>query len=224
MIHRYRFPPQDHAIDRALEVRDPRTQKSAGDLIAIDDHDRTIDLKRGATSSVPHPTALIPFDIVDSEVLRSSLLRVASAVADSGMVGQGMFQAARDLLLRRGPRSLEDMAGPLIGADGCLTESARQLVRSLVVAALRIADSRSTRIGEDIQRSADDRRTREGWPKGWNHGRQPQGHHKPSARGLQARIGSGRSFEGNSEVPMMATSAGKQRSHRRKTTKLCRVP
>ena len=82
VIHRYRFPPQDHAIDRALEVRDPRTQKSAGDLIAIDDHNRTIDLKRGATSSVPHPTALIPFDIVDSEVLRSSLLRVASAVAD----------------------------------------------------------------------------------------------------------------------------------------------
>src|ERR1017187_1473071 len=131
VIYRYRFPPQDHAIDRALEVRDPRTQKSAGDLIAIDDHNRTIDLKRGATSSVPHPTALIPFDIVDSEVLRSSLLRVASAVADSGMVGQGMFQSARDLLLRRGPRSLEDMAGPLIGTDGCLTESARQLVRSL---------------------------------------------------------------------------------------------
>ena len=131
VIHRYRFPPQDHAIDRALEVRDPRTQKSAGDLIAIDDHNRTIDLKRGATSSVPHPTALIPFDIVDSEVLRSSLLRVASAVADSGLVGQGMFQSARDLLLRRGPRSLEDMAGPLIGTDGCLTESARQLVGSL---------------------------------------------------------------------------------------------
>jgi uncharacterized protein len=131
VIHRYRFPPQDHAIDRALEVRDPRTQKSAGDLIAIDDHNRTIDLKRGATSSVPHPTALIPFDIVDSEALRSSLLRVASAVADSGIAGQEMFQSARDLLLRWGPRSLEGMAGPLIGTDGCLTESARQLVRSL---------------------------------------------------------------------------------------------
>ena len=131
VIHRYRFPTQDHAIDRALEVHDPRTQKSAGGLIAIDDHNRTIDLKRGATSSVPHPTSVIPFDIVDSEVLRSSLLRVASAVADSGMVGQGMFQSARDLLLRRGPRSLEDMADALIGAVGCLTESARQLVRSL---------------------------------------------------------------------------------------------
>jgi predicted RecB family nuclease len=131
VIHRYRFPPQDHAIDRALEVRDPRPQKSAGDLIAIDDHNRTIDLKRGATSSVPHPTSLIPFDIVDSEVLRNSLLRVAYAVADNGMAGQGMFQSARDLLLRRGPRSLQEMAVPLIGADGCLTESARQLVRSL---------------------------------------------------------------------------------------------
>ena len=133
VIHRYQFPPQDHAIERALEVRDPRTQKSAGDLVAIDDRNRTIDLKRGGASNVPHPTALIPFDIVDSVTLRSSLLRLASWVADNGMIGEGPFQTARDLLLRRGPRALEKMTGPLIATDGRLTQATNELVRSLSV-------------------------------------------------------------------------------------------
>ena len=105
IIYRYSFPPQDHAIDRALEVRDPRTGKSAGEVVAIDERNRTIDLKRGATSSVPHPTALIPFDIVDSTVLRDSLLRIASWVADHGITGSGRFQSARELLLRDSARA-----------------------------------------------------------------------------------------------------------------------
>jgi hypothetical protein len=69
LIHRYSFPPQDHTLDRARAVHDPRTNKSAGEVVAIDDQRLTIDLKRGASSIVPHPTALIPNDIVDSEVL-----------------------------------------------------------------------------------------------------------------------------------------------------------
>lgn len=100
-------------------------------MFAIDDHNRTVDLKRGATSTVPHPAALIPFDIVNSEVLRSSLLRLAFWVADKGMVGQGQFQAARNLLLRRGPSALEGLSGVLIGDNGRLTEAAKLMVRSL---------------------------------------------------------------------------------------------
>jgi hypothetical protein len=45
-IQRYRFPPQDYAVDRAYEVHDPKTQKSAGDFVAIDELNLTIDLKR----------------------------------------------------------------------------------------------------------------------------------------------------------------------------------
>src|SRR5262249_20790504 len=37
LIHRYRFPPQDHALDHAREVHDPRTEKSAGELVTIDE-------------------------------------------------------------------------------------------------------------------------------------------------------------------------------------------
>src|SRR4029077_12388530 len=91
IIYRYSFPPQDHAIDRALEVRDPRTGKNAGESVAFDERNRTIDLKRGALSSTAHAPALVPFDIVDSTVLSDSILRMATWVADHGITGSGQF-------------------------------------------------------------------------------------------------------------------------------------
>jgi len=130
-VHRYRFPPQDHAIDRAQAVRDPRTGHSAGTVVAFDDHNRTIDLKRGTASQVPHPTALVPFDIVGSTVLSESLFRLASYVAEHGIAGAVQFQPARELLLRQRPRALGKFERALVGDDGQLTPSAKALVRSL---------------------------------------------------------------------------------------------
>jgi len=128
IVYRYSFPPQDHAIDRALEVRDPSTGKSAGERVAIDERNRTIDLSRGASSSAPHPTALVPYDIVDSTVLRDSLLRMATWVADRGITGSGRFQSARELLLRARPSVLRGTVGTLIGDDQQLTQDAKTLV------------------------------------------------------------------------------------------------
>jgi predicted RecB family nuclease len=131
IIYRYTFPPQDHCIDRALEVRDPRTGKSAGERGAIDERNRTIDLKRGASSSVPHPTALVPFDIVDSTVLSDSIVRSAAWVAAHGINGSGKFQSAKDLLRRERPGVLREGVGTLIGEDEQLTDDAKVLVTSL---------------------------------------------------------------------------------------------
>jgi predicted RecB family nuclease len=131
IIYRYAFPPQDHCIDRALEIRDPKTGKNAGECVAIDERNRTIDLKRSASSSVPHPTALVPYDIVDSTVLRDSILRIASWVAGHGITGSGRFQSARELLLRARPSVLLGTVGTLIGEDEQLTEDAKLLVASL---------------------------------------------------------------------------------------------
>ena len=135
IIHRYLFPPQEHAIDRALEVRDPRTGNGVGEVISIDERNRTIDIKRGAHSTVPHPTALIPFDIVNSNVLRDSLYRLGTWVADHGLSGEGQFQAARDLLVRVRPRVLSASLATMIGENEQLTEAARALVLSLPVKA-----------------------------------------------------------------------------------------
>lgn len=130
LVHRYRFPPQDHTIDRAYAVHDPKTKKSAGTVVAIDDLNGIIDIKREISSSVPHPAALIPQNIVAAEAQRGSLLRLGSWVADHGISGPGPFQAARDLLLRQPPRvSLANIDSPV--SEHELTVAARQVVLSL---------------------------------------------------------------------------------------------
>ena len=131
IVHRYRFPPQDHTIDRARAVHDPRTKKSAGKIVAIDERNGTVDIQRGASSSVPHPTALIPQEIVDSEPMQDSLLRLGAQVAEHTISGPGPFQAARDLLLRQPPRASLANVEPLIDDREQLAHNARELVLSL---------------------------------------------------------------------------------------------
>jgi uncharacterized protein len=131
IIHRYNFPPQDHSLQRAQEVRDPRTGKSVGEIVDINERDRTIDIKRGDSSSVPHPTALIPFEIVKTDVLRDSLLRLGSWLVDNPITQAGQHQAELDLLLRRHPLGLKQVIEAPIGADGQMTEAAKALLLSL---------------------------------------------------------------------------------------------
>ena len=59
--------------------------------MAIDEINLTIDIKRGVSSIVPHPAALIPNDMVGSDVLRDSLMRLGSWVAENGIDGAGPF-------------------------------------------------------------------------------------------------------------------------------------
>jgi predicted RecB family nuclease len=129
-LHRYDFPPQDHAIDRALAVHDPKTKGGAGELMEIDEISRTIVLKRGLASAVPHPGALVPYDFVSSEVKRESLLRLATWVVQNGIASEGPFQAARDLLLREKPRVLKTPIENTVH-EGELTKQTRDLVALL---------------------------------------------------------------------------------------------
>jgi predicted RecB family nuclease len=131
IVHRYRFPPQDHAMDRALEAHDPKTQEEAGKILEVNERNRTIDIKRGISSPVPHPTALIPYNIVKSTALRDSLLRLAADVADHGLNAHGHFQAAKDLLLRKDPRALKNPIQSLFDEDGQLIGVAKKLVLAL---------------------------------------------------------------------------------------------
>jgi predicted RecB family nuclease len=131
LIHRYGFPPQDHTIDRAHAVHDPKTQKSAGEIVAIDEGNLTVDIQRGVSSKVPHPEALIPQDIVNSEVLRESLLRLGLWVAENALDGEGPFRAERDLLLRRPPSLLAATIESVIDHNGQLSGAAKNLVLGL---------------------------------------------------------------------------------------------
>jgi uncharacterized protein len=131
IVHRYSFPPQDHSIDRALQVHDPKTKASAGTVVAIDDLNGTIDIKRGVNSQVPHPTALVPQNVLGSEAQHDSLMRLGRWVAENGISGLGPFQAARDLLLRHPPRlSLANLEN-MYDQKGEIAETARQTLHSL---------------------------------------------------------------------------------------------
>jgi predicted RecB family nuclease len=138
LIHRYRFPLQDHAIDRAASVHDPKTQSGVGEIVQIDDRALTIDIKRSASSTIPHPTALIPHDIINATILRESLLRLGSWVADNGIDGPGPFKAARDLLLRKLPRLREGTLADLVAANLDVIELARKTVCVLEESSLPI--------------------------------------------------------------------------------------
>src|SRR6185369_16103435 len=104
-VHRYRFPLQDTTIERALELRDPKTKKATGELHAVDYEALTIDLKRGPKlADAPHPAALVPYDIINAKAMRESLLQLGIWVADNDIEGFGSYAAARELLLRHAPR------------------------------------------------------------------------------------------------------------------------
>src|SRR5262249_8446532 len=91
----------------------------------------TIDIKRGIDSQVPHPTALVPQNVIGSEAQHDSLMRLGQWVAENGISGPGPFQPARDLLLRQPPRVLLANFENMYDQKGGMTDTAVQTLRSL---------------------------------------------------------------------------------------------
>src|SRR3954454_11257363 len=102
VIYRYRFTPQDHKFRVGSKPHDATTGKGMGEVVAIDDVDGWIELKRGRTNGpVLHPTALMPGPPVDSGPLERAIQRVAEHVIEHGLHAPGPYRAALDLLLRK---------------------------------------------------------------------------------------------------------------------------
>ena len=118
VIHRYRFPDQPHEVKVGDSPKNPDTAESnelkrgfCGTVVALDETGGTIDLKRGRSSPVPHPAALVPLDNDPNTVLRESLARLAEAVVSGGFAADSPRRAAFDLLGRVPPR-IEPRASP----------------------------------------------------------------------------------------------------------------
>src|SRR5205814_7834036 len=88
--------------------------KKLGNVDSISLQNRTVDIKKRADTATFHPEAVFAHNVVTTEVLASSLLRIGEYVADNGIAGVGRYQAVRDLLLRESPR----IAGDLIRLPG----------------------------------------------------------------------------------------------------------
>ena len=127
LVHRYRFPPQEHGIQLGRDVRDPATRGSPGSVVAIDEAAGTIDLSRALTSDAPHPTSLVPFDFISPDAQEASLLRIGEWVADHGIEADGPYRTARDLLLRRPPRTGQAHGESLVRAHEEVSAAAVRL-------------------------------------------------------------------------------------------------
>ena len=77
-------------------------------------------MKRGVKSPVPHPEALVPLEVVNSKVLRESLVRLAQEVASNGFGADSSRRAAFDLLRRVPPRF--ETAAPRSGTSSLASQ------------------------------------------------------------------------------------------------------
>jgi uncharacterized protein len=102
-IHRYRFPPQETEIRGGEELRSLGGAK-LGKVEAISFADDTIDIKKRQDTASLHPQAAFAHNYVGGQVMADALVRIGEHVAEHGLVGDGPYQAARDLLLRERPR------------------------------------------------------------------------------------------------------------------------
>jgi uncharacterized protein len=123
-IHRYRFPPQDTDLRGDEDVRNLGGAKF-GKVSEISLEERTVDIKKRQDTANVHPEAVFAHTVISAQELANSLVRVGEYVADNGLLGEGPYQAARDLLLVATPR----VAGM----------SLREADETVLAAAMRIA-------------------------------------------------------------------------------------
>jgi predicted RecB family nuclease len=128
LVHRYRFPEQEHAL-RSLGAEDPDTGKSAQLLALGATH---VDIKRAKTSREPHPRALIPGGPLDTKAQEQSVLAVAQSVARRGMdPNLKDFASARALLLKIPPAAGQARGEPLLGPSEDIVEGVVRLALAL---------------------------------------------------------------------------------------------
>jgi uncharacterized protein len=102
-VHRYRFPAQDTDLRGGEALRSLGGEKF-GHVCSVSSAERFVDIKKRQDCADVHPVAVFAHDVVSTEVLARSLLRLGEQVAETGMVADGAYVAARDLLLRQPPR------------------------------------------------------------------------------------------------------------------------
>jgi predicted RecB family nuclease len=102
-IHRYSFPPQEIEMRGGEELR-MLGGETFGTVDAISLEERTIDIKKRQGTAGVHSAAVYAHKVISSEVMAKALVRLGEYVADNGMLGDGPFQAGRDLLMLAMPR------------------------------------------------------------------------------------------------------------------------
>jgi uncharacterized protein len=140
LVHRYRYEPaQDHKFGVGDSPVDPRTEKQAGQVVAVDIAHGSIDLKRSRSSDAPHPRSLIPARPFANTVLADAVARLAELVLARADGDPPERRAVVDLLRGRTPRVAGTPEGaPLALRDEAGAEALRRLVPLLDGACLPV--------------------------------------------------------------------------------------
>ncbi len=102
-VHRYHFPPQETELRGDEDLCNVGGAK-LGKVEAISLEGRWIDIKKRGDNATLHPDAIFAHKDIDVSVLAEALVSIGGYVAANGIVGEGPYQAARDLLMREPPR------------------------------------------------------------------------------------------------------------------------
>lgn len=135
IVHRYRFPEQDHAIRSKPSPIDADTHASAGNVVHIDSD--YIELKRGVNSPAPHPSALVPGKPIDAKSQAASLYALGEAL-DRSPDGSEISAATWQLLRRSAPELGQAPGAPLVGPGESASEALPRLSLAMRGAVLAI--------------------------------------------------------------------------------------
>ena len=127
-IHRYGFASQETKIGAGEQIYAAgEPEQTIGSVEGLDLRERTIDVKKRGAAKAVHPTNAVALNVVNSSVLRQSLLRVGEDVRDHGFADEAGHRVARDILLRTPPRA---DAGSLKHSDESTLEAALRISSS----------------------------------------------------------------------------------------------
>jgi predicted RecB family nuclease len=120
-VDRYAFEKQETEVRSEKDLY--HRGEKIGSVAAIDPVKRAIDIKKMKKTADVHPTSVYmwdrPFGVSEHA---DALLRIGTWVADNRVDGEGVYRAARDLLLRRPPRLVAPHTiAALAGEDAKIT-------------------------------------------------------------------------------------------------------
>jgi uncharacterized protein len=126
-VYTYRFPPQEHHLDKS--PIDPHSGGAAGELVHVDDANRTLAIKLRNTILPEQLRALIPGTPLPTVKQRAAIERVARLYVD-GRLAQA-YPATNDLLLARTSRLRDVTPGDAIQPDAVDSASVSQRVAAV---------------------------------------------------------------------------------------------
>lgn len=126
----FTFPPQDFKMRLGDKPTRIGTLEPAGEIVALDETARTIELKLGPSRTRLGPaTSLIPESPMYDKVLREALYRFAQAVVDGR---QDHYAAVTDILKQVPPRLRDQQVGaPLIAVGRDLQDGTKDALSRL---------------------------------------------------------------------------------------------